>query len=166
MPERSPSRRCWKRPYALVTLDYPHDTWVLDEGDEDRVKALCLRLGAKHFSRKNLSHYQTDSGLFQSRSKHGNYNAWLYEIGFKRYDIITAFDPDHVPQPCFSLPGTRVFRRSVRGVRAGCPSLLQPKRQFHRRRRPKRPMHIIPPYKWPATAWDIRWLLAATILIA
>ena len=23
---------------ALVALDYPHDTWVLDEGDDDRVK--------------------------------------------------------------------------------------------------------------------------------
>jgi cellulose synthase (UDP-forming) len=101
VPEAEPLEMLEETVRALVTLDYPHDTWVLDEGDEDRVKALCLRLGAKHFSRKNLSHYQTDSGLFESRSKHGNYNAWLYEIGFKRYDIITAFDPDHVPQPCF-----------------------------------------------------------------
>jgi cellulose synthase (UDP-forming) len=101
VPEAEPLEMLEETVRALIALDYPHDTWVLDEGDEERVKTLCLRLGAKHFSRKNLSQYQTDSGLFQSRSKHGNYNAWLYEIGFKRYEIITAFDPDHVPHPCF-----------------------------------------------------------------
>src|SRR6202008_3873857 len=35
---------------ALVEMDYPHDTWVLDEGDDPRVRALCERLGARHFS--------------------------------------------------------------------------------------------------------------------
>jgi cellulose synthase (UDP-forming) len=85
----------------LIHLHYPHDTWVLDENDDERVKALCLRLGAHHFSRKNFSRYQTESGVFQSHCKHGNYNAWLYEIGFDRYDIITAFDVDHVPSPTF-----------------------------------------------------------------
>src|SRR5262249_30816033 len=44
---------------ALVALDYPHDTWVLDEGDEAQVKALCYALGAQHFSRKNFPHYHT-----------------------------------------------------------------------------------------------------------
>src|SRR5437764_6688371 len=67
---------------ALVAMDYPHETWVLDEGDDDEVKALCLQLGAHHFSRKHLPQYHTASGTFESRSKHGNYNAWLYEIGF------------------------------------------------------------------------------------
>jgi cellulose synthase (UDP-forming) len=86
---------------ALVALDYPHDTWVLDEGDDERVKALCVALGACHFSRKNFPRYQTESGVFQTHSKHGNYNAWLQEIGFNRYEIITAFDVDHVPIPAF-----------------------------------------------------------------
>jgi cellulose synthase (UDP-forming) len=86
---------------ALIALDYPHDTWILDEGDDDQVKTLCLRSGAYHFSRKNLPQYLTESGIFQSRSKHGNYNAWLYEIGFDRYEIVTAFDPDHIPDPVF-----------------------------------------------------------------
>jgi cellulose synthase/poly-beta-1,6-N-acetylglucosamine synthase-like glycosyltransferase len=86
---------------ALVGLDYPHDTWVLDEEDDEQVKALCRKLGARHFSRKPMARYQTETGTFKSRSKHGNYNAWLYEIGFERYDIITAFDPDHVPRADF-----------------------------------------------------------------
>lgn len=86
---------------ALVALDYPHDTWVLDEGDDEQVKRLCESLGAHHFSRAHLPQYQTERGPFQARSKHGNYNAWLYTIGFERYEIVTAFDPDHVPQKDF-----------------------------------------------------------------
>lgn len=86
---------------ALVALDYPHDTWVLDEGDDERVKRLCEQLGAHHFSRLHLPQYRTAQGLFQARSKHGNYNAWLDAIGFERYEIVAAFDPDHVPQKEF-----------------------------------------------------------------
>jgi cellulose synthase (UDP-forming) len=86
---------------AIVAMDYPHDTWVLDEGNDLRVRELCERLDASYFSRKNLPQYQTKRGTFQAGSKHGNYNAWLHEIGFEHYDIISAFDPDHVPQPNF-----------------------------------------------------------------
>lgn len=86
---------------AMIAMDYPHDTWVLDEGDDAEVKALCARLGAKHFSRKNLPAYQTADGAFQSGSKHGNYNSWLFEKGFEKYEIVAAFDPDHIPEPNF-----------------------------------------------------------------
>lgn len=86
---------------ALVVLDYPHDTWVLDEGDGERVKQVCAALGVQHFSRKPFPRYQTEVGLFRKASKHGNYNAWLHEIGFDRYEIVTAFDPDHVPDSVY-----------------------------------------------------------------
>lgn len=85
---------------ALVRMDYPHDTWVLDEGDDEQVKALCRQTGALHFSRKHSPHYLSD-GVFQAHSKHGNYNAWLDQTGYDRYEIIAAFDPDHVPMPSF-----------------------------------------------------------------
>ena len=86
---------------ALVKLDYPHDTWVLDEADDERAKALCQKLGAKHFSRKNLPGYLTDAGIFKRGTKYGNYNAWFHEIGFDTYEIITTFDPDHIPASNF-----------------------------------------------------------------
>ena len=86
---------------ALVGLDYPHDTWVLDEENDDRVKKLCAAVGAIHFSRLHYPHYQTEVGMFRRASKHGNYNAWLYEVGFDRYDVMAAFDPDHVPNRVF-----------------------------------------------------------------
>ena len=86
---------------ALVAMEYPHDTWVLDERDDDEVRALCAALGAHHFTRKGIPRYQEPEGRFAARSKHGNYNAWLTEVGFERYDVIAAFDPDHVPEAEF-----------------------------------------------------------------
>jgi len=86
---------------ALVALDYPHDIWVLDEGNDHRVKQLCAALGVHHFSRLPYPHYQTEVGIFRKASKYGNYNAWLHEVGFERYDILAAFDPDHLPHPVF-----------------------------------------------------------------
>lgn len=86
---------------AMVKLDYPHDTWVLDEADDERARELCLRLGAKHFSRKNLANYLTDDGIFKRGTKYGNYNAWFHKIGFDNYEIITTFDPDHIPAANF-----------------------------------------------------------------
>jgi len=86
---------------ALVAMRYPHDTWVLDEADADSVKDLCRRLGAHHFSRRGLARYQAASGPFASETKYGNYNTWLTELGYERYDIVSAFDPDHVPRRNF-----------------------------------------------------------------
>ena len=83
---------------ALVAMDYPHETWVLDEGDDQRVRALCEHAGARHFSRKGIERYEQAAGRFEARTKHGNYNSWLDAVGFERYDIVSAFDPDHVPK--------------------------------------------------------------------
>lgn len=86
---------------ALVAMDHPHDTWVLDEGDDPAVRSLCEELGAHHFSRRHHPEYQQPSGTFEARTKHGNYNAWLDAVGYDRYDVIVGFDPDHVPLPSF-----------------------------------------------------------------
>ena len=83
---------------AMINLDYPHDVWLLDEGDDDAAKALCARLGVQHFTRKPLPAYQTDAGSRQRGMKHGNYNAWLDAIGFAAYDVLFAIDPDHLPE--------------------------------------------------------------------
>ena len=86
---------------GLVDMDYPHDTWVLDEGDAPEVRALCDRLGARHFTRKHHPEYQTEIGTYEARTKHGNYNAWLDAVAFDRYDLVVNFDPDHIPEPAF-----------------------------------------------------------------
>ena len=72
------------------------DIWLLDEGDDDEVKAVCERLHIRHFSRKGVDRYNTKKGAFRARTKHGNYNAWLDAHG-DNYDILLSVDPDHVP---------------------------------------------------------------------
>lgn len=95
---------------SLVGLQYTHDTWCLDEGSSQEAMALCSRLGVRYFSRSGQPKYQTDRGVFKRKSKHGNYNAWLFEIGFEHYDVLVNFDLDHVPRSDFLLQVLGYFR--------------------------------------------------------
>ncbi|MBX3440030.1 MAG: glycosyltransferase, partial [Planctomycetaceae bacterium] len=101
VPDSEPIELLEQMLEALVAIESPHDTWVLDEGDDDRVKQLCERFGARHYSRKGDARYQSEDGPFKSRTKYGNYNAWFAEHGFAEYEIITSFDTDHLPEPRF-----------------------------------------------------------------
>lgn len=116
---------------AMVTLDYPHDTWLLDEGDTVAMRELCASLGVRHFSRKGRVQYQCESGQFAAHSKHGNYNGWLREVGFANYDVMLAFDPDHIPRPEYAscvigyFEDTRVaYVQSPQVYRNQCASLV------------------------------------------
>ena len=84
---------------AMRDMDVAHDTWVLDEEDNADVRALCARLGLRHFSRSTMPQYLAATGSLRSATKHGNYNAWLAHTGFEQYDVVAMFDPDHVPGP-------------------------------------------------------------------
>lgn len=84
---------------AMCNMSHAHDTWVLDEEDSVAVRALCRRLGVLHYTRRERPEYQMVTGRFAQASKYGNYNAWCDEIGYARYDVLAAFDPDHVPAP-------------------------------------------------------------------
>ncbi len=85
---------------AMVSAEYPHDTWILDEGDDAMVKNICRRLGAKHFSRKGKPPYNTTHGKFKAKTKGGNYNAWFADHG-PAYDIVAQHDVDFVPHTDF-----------------------------------------------------------------
>jgi cellulose synthase/poly-beta-1,6-N-acetylglucosamine synthase-like glycosyltransferase len=74
------------------------DVWILDEGDDDEVKAIAARLGVRHFSRKGRPEYNQPSGEFRARTKSGNHNAWRAEHEHE-YDVVAQMDPDHVPLP-------------------------------------------------------------------
>ena len=76
----------------------PIDAWVLDEGNDDEVVALCRELGVHHFSRHGIARYNQPRGTFKAKSKHGNYNAWLDAVGYERYDILMSVDTDHQPE--------------------------------------------------------------------
>jgi cellulose synthase/poly-beta-1,6-N-acetylglucosamine synthase-like glycosyltransferase len=74
------------------------DVWLLDEGNSDEVKAMCARIGVRHFSRKGRGHLEFSSGTFANKTKHGNHNRWLWEYAGD-YDVVMFVDTDHVPLP-------------------------------------------------------------------
>jgi cellulose synthase/poly-beta-1,6-N-acetylglucosamine synthase-like glycosyltransferase len=86
------------RAATRIVYDGPFDVWLLDEGDTDEAKRMCARLGVRHFSRKGRRYSEPDTGIFASKTKHGNYNRWLREHA-GGYDVIMFVDTDHVPLP-------------------------------------------------------------------
>jgi cellulose synthase (UDP-forming) len=82
----------------MVAVEYPHETWVLDEDDDPRVQSLCARHGAIHFSRKNVPRWNQPGPPFQAKTKAGNVNAWLFQHGVD-YEFFTQMDIDHNPAP-------------------------------------------------------------------
>jgi cellulose synthase/poly-beta-1,6-N-acetylglucosamine synthase-like glycosyltransferase len=76
------------------------DVWLLDEGNDPTIKAQCIAMGVKHFSRKGNAKWNMPSGPFRARTKAGNHNAWRAKHETS-YDIVAQMDPDHVPRRNF-----------------------------------------------------------------
>ncbi len=83
-----------------IRHDRPVDVWILDEGDDPRVKEMAAELGVRHFSRKGKPEFNQDSGAFRAKTKSGNHNAWRAAHEHE-YDFVAQMDPDHVPGPEF-----------------------------------------------------------------
>jgi len=115
---------------ALVHMRIPHETWVLDEEGTPRVRALCARLGARYFCRAEFPRYGSAEGAFAPRTKHGNYDVWLEEIGFDCYDIVAAFDPDHMPRPDYLERLLGYFRDPAIGYVQSAPGYYNQSASF------------------------------------
>ncbi|HUC90117.1 MAG TPA: glycosyltransferase family 2 protein [Patescibacteria group bacterium] len=85
---------------AMVGVDYRHDTWLLDEGDDPEVKKLCKKYGVLHNSRQGKPRYNTQGGKFAAKTKGGNHNAW-YDIYGHDYDFVAQIDTDFIPTKNF-----------------------------------------------------------------
>ncbi|MFF1902492.1 glycosyltransferase family 2 protein [Kitasatospora sp. NPDC058218] len=92
-----------------VRHDGPYDVWLLDEGNDPAMRALCAHLGARHFSRHGVERWNQPRGRFRARTKHGNYNSWLQSHGAD-YDFWVSVDTDHVPLPEFGERMLGYFR--------------------------------------------------------
>ncbi len=106
---------------AMLRADYPHDVWVLDEGDDDDVKLLCQELGVKYFSRRPINRYNQFEGRYAGRTKGGNHNAW-YDAHGRHYDIVAQIDTDFVPRRDF-LTRTLGHFRDPRVAFVGTPQV-------------------------------------------
>ncbi len=68
---------------STLTMQYPHRTYVLDDGRRDEVRLLCEQVGAEYLTRED-----------NRGAKAGNLNAALLKTGG---DFIAIFDADHAP---------------------------------------------------------------------
>ncbi|SNS55034.1 Glycosyltransferase, catalytic subunit of cellulose synthase and poly-beta-1,6-N-acetylglucosamine synthase [Geodermatophilus saharensis] len=100
VPGKEPIEMVRRTLEAAVQVRYEgtFHVWLLDEGDDPAVRALCAELGVRHFSRAGVPRWNQSSGPHKARTKHGNYNAWLEAHG-DEYDFWVSVDTDHVPMP-------------------------------------------------------------------
>lgn len=85
---------------ALTRVRYPHDSWVLDEGDDPEIRAAAERLGVRYFTRKGVEKYNQPVAPFKAKTKAGNVNSWLDQHGHA-YEVFVQFDIDHRPRPSY-----------------------------------------------------------------
>ncbi|MDF2460991.1 MAG: glycosyl transferase family 2 [Candidatus Saccharibacteria bacterium] len=100
VPGKEPLAMLEKTLTGMLKADYPHDTWLLDEGNDPGARAVCERLGVKHFSRAGRSMYNTDEGRFAAKTKGGNHNSWYHTFG-QHYDFVAQIDTDFIPHRNF-----------------------------------------------------------------
>ena len=72
---------------AAVKMDYPHTTWLLDDGNRPEFKNLAEEVGAHYLARPTHEH-----------AKAGNLN---YGLARSNGQFIAIFDADHVPSKNF-----------------------------------------------------------------
>lgn len=94
---------------SMIEVDYPHDTWLLDEGNDYYAKVLCFKYGVKYFTRYGIRRYNQPNGSFKAKTKAGNYNAWFINYsGY--YEIVAQHDVDFVPNKDFLTKTLGYFR--------------------------------------------------------
>lgn len=74
---------------AIQAIEYPHTTYLCDEGDDPYLKEQCEKLGVVHVYR----------GTNKAKAKAGNINHAIYN--YAKGDLCLILDPDHVPAPDF-----------------------------------------------------------------
>ncbi len=81
---------------ASRRLDYPHDTWLLDDGNRTEMRELALELGCRYLGRSD-----------NVDAKAGNLNNALTR---SRAEFIAVFDSDHAPKKNFLSKTLGYFR--------------------------------------------------------
>jgi cellulose synthase (UDP-forming) len=105
----------------MVGADYPHDTWLLDEGNSSEVRTVCATMGVRYFSRKGIEHYNQARGHFMAKTKAGNHNSWYAEHA-EEYDVVAQIDTDFQVRPNF-LTRTLGHFRDPRVAFVGTPQI-------------------------------------------
>ncbi|EHP43430.1 cellulose synthase [Cupriavidus basilensis OR16] len=81
---------------AAKRMDYPHITWLLDDGRRESMRALAEELGCRYLARDNSVH-----------AKAGNLNNALQ---YSQGEFVAIFDADHAPRRDFLVKTLGYFR--------------------------------------------------------
>ena len=74
---------------AARAMDYPHETWILDDGNREAMREMAQSLGLRYLARTDNAH-----------AKAGNLN---HALPHSTADLIATFDADHAPRRDFLL---------------------------------------------------------------
>jgi len=94
---------------AMLSQDYPHDTWLADEDPTQEVIDWCSEHGVRISSRKGVEAYHQLTWPRRTRCKEGNLAYFYDHWGYDEYDIVSQLDADHVPQPGYLKEMLRPF---------------------------------------------------------
>lgn len=94
---------------AMLSQDYPHDTWLADEDPSAETIAWCAEHGVKISSRKGVEEYHRAVWPRRTRCKEGNLAYFYDKYGYDTYDVVAQLDADHVPQPGYLREMLRPF---------------------------------------------------------
>lgn len=84
---------------AMLTQEYPHDTWLADEDPDEETLSWCFEHGVKVSSRKGNADYHLIDWPRRTKCKEGNL-AYFYDYhGYHGYDFVAQLDSDHVALP-------------------------------------------------------------------
>ena len=72
---------------GVLNIDYPHQTWLLDDGDRVEMRVLAQELGVRYVARAS-----------REGAKAGNLN---HALALSKADFVAVFDADHMPLPHF-----------------------------------------------------------------
>jgi cellulose synthase (UDP-forming) len=72
---------------AAQAMDYPHETWILDDGNRESMRNMAQSLGLRYLARTDNAH-----------AKAGNLN---HALPYSTADLIATFDADHAPRRDF-----------------------------------------------------------------
>lgn len=109
VPGTEPMDMLEKTLKAMIAVDYPHETWLLDEGDDEKVKKLCKKYNVWHYSRKGIAKYNLKHGPYTMKTKGGNYNSWYDKFG-RDYEFVAQIDVDFIPKKNFLMKTLGYFQ--------------------------------------------------------
>jgi cellulose synthase/poly-beta-1,6-N-acetylglucosamine synthase-like glycosyltransferase len=101
----------------------PYDVWLADEDPSPETIAWCAAHGVSISCRKGVAAYQNTRWPGREKCKEGNLR-YFYEVmgGYDRYDFVSQFDADHVPDSAYLAEVIRPFNDPAVGYVAA-PSI-------------------------------------------